>query len=325
MPRNVRSAALLAKLETTYATDSVPVGATNAILCSKPEWKFVPNNVKRDLLRPYFGNSEELVGTRYATVSFAVELVGSGVAGTAPAWGPLLRSCSFAETVLAVTRVDYLPITDTQESCTIYFFDSGVRSRLLGARGNVTLKLISGENPVLEFQFSGLYTALTANALPTVDYTAFLTPQVPTDANTDDLVLGGAVLSTGAPAITGGAPVPSLGLEISWGNAVNFTPLIGGETVDITDRAMTGKFRLDLTAAQQVSRMTDVLLATLSSVAMLHGTLTGRKVLAFAPSAQFTNPTNGELNGRRLIEYDLILVPDPAGAGNSEFRLVTSF
>lgn len=328
MPRSIRQAAVLAKIETTYAVDSVPVGATDAILCSKPVWQFTPNNVNRDLLRPFLGNSEELIGTRYCKVTFEVELVGPAALGTAPGWGPLVRACAFAETLNAgagVERADYVPVTDPQESASIYFFDSGVRSRVLGARGTVKPKAVAGEKPVLEFEFWGLYTPLTAVAVPAVDFTAFLTPEIPTDANTLDLVLGGTVAATGAVAITGGTAVPSLGLDLDVGNQLAFTPLIGGETVDITDRNASGKLRLDLTAAQQVSRMTDVLNATLSSVALSHGTVAARKVLLYAPSTQFTNPTNGELNGRRLLDYDLRLVPPPAGTGNDEIRIVTSF
>jgi hypothetical protein len=325
MPRSTRAAALLAKTEATYGVDSVPTGAANSMLVSKPVWNFRPNNVNRDLLRPFLGNSEELVGTRYCEVTFETELVGSGSAGVAPAWGPLVRACAMSETVEASTRVDYLPVTDPQESVTIYFFDSGVRNRVLGARGTFQVVCKAGEKPVLQFTFRGLYTALTAVALPTVDYSAFETPEVPTDANTLDLVLGGTLPGTGAPVITGGTAVPSLGLDIDIGNEVVFTPMIGGETVDIVDRAGSGKLMLDLTPAQQVTRMDAVLATTLSSVGLSHGTVVGSKVLIFAPSVQFANPTNGELNKRRLLEYDLRLVPPPAGSGNDEFRLVVSF
>lgn len=65
------------------------------------------NNVSRDLVRPFFGGSEQLVGTATVEVSFDVELAASGTAGTTPAWGPLLLGCAFAEAVTAGSRVDY--------------------------------------------------------------------------------------------------------------------------------------------------------------------------------------------------------------------------
>ena len=140
MPRYDRNQVILAKIESAYGTDSVPTGAANAILSSTP--RIVPlqaNNVDRDLVRGYLGGSEQLVGTRSVSCEFVVEIAGSGTAGTAPAWGLLLRACGFAEVVTAGTRVDYTPITNDQESLTLYWFDSGVRHVLRGARGNVTI------------------------------------------------------------------------------------------------------------------------------------------------------------------------------------------
>jgi peptide/nickel transport system substrate-binding protein len=56
----------------------------------------VANNVNRDLVRNYFGASEQLVGIAYIEAEFTVELQGSGTAATAPAWGALLRAAGHA-------------------------------------------------------------------------------------------------------------------------------------------------------------------------------------------------------------------------------------
>jgi hypothetical protein len=79
---------------------------------------------------------------------------------------------------------------------------------------------------------------------------------------------------------------------------------------------------LDMTAAQEVAKMADVKAATLSSMGLIHGKVAGNKFGFFSPSVQFTNPGKADINGRRLISYDLRLVPDPAGSGNDEARLV---
>jgi hypothetical protein len=120
----------------------------------------------------------------------------------------------------------------------------------------------------------------------------------------------------------GGTPYASQGLEIDLGNQTPFTALLGGETVDVTARAVTSKVSMDLAAAIEVGFYSDVELATLSSVGLLHGTVTGNKVLVFAPAVQKTNPQKAEVNGKRLISYDLRLVPV---SGNDELRIVTSF
>lgn len=324
MARFARQMVILAIAEAVYATDPVPAAAANAILISNPDvTPLQANNVDRDLLRSYFGGSEQLVGTKTVQMSFDVELVGGGTAGVAPAWAPLLEACAMSGALEATFRVDYLPVTDSQDSVAIYIHDSGVLHKLIGGRGTAVLRLIAGEKPVIRFTFTGLYGAVTATAQPAdADYSAFLTPMVPTDANTQDLMLGGTLSTAGAVTLTGGTAIPSLGIEIDLGNSVQFTPLIGGETVDVTQRVVTGRVRLDLTAAQEVARMTDVLNATLSSVGILHDTTAGRKVGLFLPSVQFINPSKDDLNGRRLIAYELRGVPNPAGAGNDEVRLV---
>jgi len=110
-----------------------------------------------------------------------------------------------------------------------------------------------------------------------------------------------------------------MGLDLDVANDVQFTPLIGGETVDVTDRKSVGKVRLDLTAAQEVAFDVQVLAATTSTFGMIHGAEAGKKVLVFLPSVQLINKQKDEINGRRLISYDLRLVPV---AGNDEIVII---
>jgi hypothetical protein len=409
MARYTRKRLITAKTESSYGVDIAPVAASDAILVSEIQAAFEPNNVDRALIRPYFGSSEQLVGTRSVTLSFNVELVGTGVAaGGAPAWAHLLEACAMdgaddtadtitastisalasdnsfndsgtgfvtagfevgqavvvsgftgdtannltgiitaltagkmtiggtdgdvivddaageAVTITAIKRHDFLPITDSVPSLSIYYYKDGSLRKALGCRGTAVLRLVSGEMPVLAFTFRGLDGGLTAVSLPgDADFSAFVTPEIPTDANTLDLNLGGTFSTTGAPAFTGGTAVPSLGLEVNLGGATPLVPLIGAESVDVTDRQLVGTVRLDLTAAQEVTRQAAVLAATLSSVGIIHGRLPGRRVALFLPTVQFTNPTEEDFNGRVLTRYELRGVP--SSTGNNELRVVASF
>lgn len=317
MPRYARNAAILAKIETTYGTDPVPTGAANAMLISNLSVNPLnANNVSRDLIATYFGGSEQLVGTAFLEASFDIELAGSGAAGTAPAWGALLRACGFAEAITASTRVDYTPITSAIESATIYYHDDGVLHKLLGARGTFDIKMGVGERPVLSFKFQGLDGGISAVANPALTLTAFKTPLVVTDANTGDVTIG---CTYSAGVLTGGTAYTSRGLQVSMGNAVTFTPLLGGETIDLTNREATGHIDLDLTAANEVTFMASVKANTKQGIGIVHGTTAGYKVLVHAPAAQLINPTKQDVNGRRLVGYDLRLVPS---AGNDELRIV---
>ena len=319
MSRFTRNTVMLSKAEGVYGTDSVPTGA-EAVLMSNPSFKLVTQNVDRNLVRPYFGNSEQLAGTKWLEHGGDVELVGSGTAGDPPAWKDLILACAMDTVEEAGVRVDYTPITDNQASVSNYVYKSGVLHKALGSRGKLSINMRQGEIPKLVFQFLGLYGGVSAAVPAGIDFGAYLVPQVVNNTNSTQLKLGATVNDTGAPVVTGGTPYPSLGLELDLGHEVPLTALVGGETIDVTDRKLTGKVTLDLTAAQEVTQEAAVLANTLQAVTFVHGTAAGKKVLVHCPKMQFTNPQYDDLNGRQLLTYDLVGVPD--GDGNNELRIV---
>lgn len=320
MPRYIRNTVILAKVEATSGTDAAPSGAANAILVS--EMSITPldaKNIDRNLIRGYFGGSEQLVGPASVKVSMTVELAGSGTAATAPAWGALLLGCASAEALLTVpARVEYSPVSTGLKTLTIYYYDDGVLHKLVGAMGNAMLSAKVGDRPTLKFEFVGLDAGISA-ALAAATLTAWKTPVAMTKANVVDITLGATYA---AGAITGGVVYPSTGLELNFGNVVNFTPMLSSETVDITDRQSSGSVELDLTAAQEVTFMGTVKANTTQSLALTIGLSAGNKIIVHATTVQLANPKKVDLNGKRLIGYDLRLVPTAAGSGNDEWRFV---
>lgn len=317
MPRFIRNTAILAKKETTYGTDAVPTGGSNAMLISNVSINPLnATNIDRDIIRGHFGASEQLVGDAYVEVSFDVELAGSGTAGTAPAWGPLLEACAFALTD-EEAYVEYLPVTNSQASASIYYYDDGVVHKVLGARGNATIKLGQGAKPVITYSFLGLDGGISADALPAQTLTAFQKPLVVTNQNSGDITLG-ATYSAGA--ISGGTTYPSQGIEINAGQVVNHTPLLGAESIDVSNRSTTASLRLELTAAQEVTIMGEVKSNALRALSFQHGATAGNIILVHAPAVQFINPSKQEFNGRRLIGFDATFLP--TAAGNDELRVV---
>ena len=317
--RYVRNTAILAKIESVYGTDPTPTEGANALLISNASiTPLQANNVNRDLLRPYMGGSEQLTGAAYVEMAFDVEFAGAGAAGSAPAYGPLLRACGFAETLSASIRAEYNLVTPVVDSVSIYYFSDGVKHVAKGCRGNVSIKMSSGDRPLLSFKFIGLDGGVSAATPSALTLTGFKTPLVVCEQNTGDVTLG-ATYTAATPTITGGAGYPSKGLEIELGNAVNYNPLLGGETVDISKREATGKLQLDLTAAQEVTFMATVKANSTQSVGLMHGTVAGNKVMVWMPAVQITTPSKADENGKLMIGYDLRLVPS---AGNDELKIV---
>jgi hypothetical protein len=315
--RYIKNALVAAKPETTPGVDAGPTGAANAILCA--EMSITPldaKNIDRNLLRSYWGASEQLVGPASVRVGLTVELAGSGTAGTAPAWGALLQACAVGEGILATpARVEYTPVNSGLKTLTIYYYDDGVLHKLLGVMGNCTFSAKVGERPLLKFDFIGLDGGI-AVASDTGTYTAWKKPVAMTKANVVDITIGA---SYAAGALTGGTLYSSTGIDLNVGNAVDFDALLGEEMVDITNRESTGSTELKLTAAAEVANMEIVKQNTLQSMGFTIGTTAGNKIILHASAMQMLSPKKVDRNGRRLIGYDLRFLPVN---GNDEWRFV---
>jgi hypothetical protein len=317
MPRFDRKQVILLKPEVTYGVDSVPTGAANALLVGNPNINPMDaKDVPREILSAFFGGDEILPGTRVVDMTFDLELQGSGAAGTVPPCGAALRAVGFAETNTPGQRTEYNPITDALESCTIYWHDDGVKHAAVGCRGAWELPAQIGDIPKLRLHMMGLYSTPSVAANPSPTLTAFKTPLPVTDANSGDITLG-CTYATGA--ISGGQAYPSQGISLNGGNQLAHTPMLGGESVDITNRDITGMVTFDLTPTQYVTLMGSVETAAKQSLGWVHGTAAGLKVLLFAPAVQLRNPRKVNLNGRRLDGFDLKLT---RSAGNDDLRIV---
>lgn len=322
-PRLIRKTAILAKLETAYGVDPIPTGAANALVVSN--LSINPLNaeyVSRDIIRAYLGASEELPGARYMECGFDIELVGAGAIATAPAWGPLMRAIGFAEVITPAVRVDYVPVSGAFESCAIYWYDDGVLHKLLGVRGTATLDLGVGNKPVISFKFMGVDGGTIEAVAGATTLTAWKIPQIVLDANSGDLTFGATHSAVLAPAFVGGTAYPSEGLSVDLGIKAQFQKLLGGESITISDRDVTGSVRLRLTAAEEVAAMTAVKAGALTSVGLMHGTVANEKVSVFMPNVQRKDLTKEDLNGERMIGFKLRVLPL---AGNDEIRITTSF
>jgi len=322
--RRMKNTTILAKIGVVYGTDVIPTGAVNAILVS--DVSFTPleaTNVDRNNIRAYMGANENLVGTAFKSLNYSVELVGSGTVAVAPSWGVLLRACGFAQAITAATRVDYTPVSAAFEWVDQYVYMDGAFHKLLGCRGTATLDVSSGAIPKINFSFKGIDAGISAAAPSGVDYTTWQTPQVVTDTNTADLLRGCTHAALVAPALVGGISYPYNKFSLDLGVDAPFIPLIGQESVEIIDRNITGDLEVDLTAAQDVSWMTDVKANTLASLGLMHGTVATKKTLIFAPAVQIHSPTYSDLSGKLMNTYKLVL--PPTGTGNNELRIVTSF
>lgn len=301
-----RKRTILAKLETTYGTDATPTGAANAILVRN--LSITPLNAElasRDLVRPYLGASEQLIASSYVQCEFEVEMAGSGTAGTAPAYGPLLKACGMTETDGA-SDVVYTPKSASFESVTIYYNIDGVLHKVTGARGNVEMQIAAGQIPVFRFSFTGLFNAPTDTAAPAVTYTAF---QSPLAANSDN--------TTGFSLFSYSGALQSMSLNLN--NAIQYRNLIGTEDVLLTDRQVSGEVVFEAPTITAKDFFSIALGSSLGELDITHGTVAGNKVQIQSTRVDISNPTYQDLNGIHMLQVPVTLVPSTAG--NDEFSI----
>jgi hypothetical protein len=167
-----------------------------------------------------------------ATLSFSTHIVGSGTAGTPPAWGTLAQACGHTETTVASTSNTYSMAsqnTGTFGFCHFMVSIGGEQFYCHNARGNCEETWTSGELPTAKWTFTGLENTPIASAILT-----------PTYANTG---LAVAVDAVNTPTFELGTQASPIAREFSaftynWGVETEFVSDGGGGTarVDITTR-----------------------------------------------------------------------------------------
>lgn len=298
---------LLAKIETTYGTDSGPTAAANAILASNVslnpmEGQDVPRNIER----ANFGAQEQIPVGLFSTLTF-VELQASGTLGTAPGWGPLMRMCSVAQVVTSLTKVEYTPITDGQESGSIYMAIDTNRHVLLGSRGSFVITLNAQGIPVMRFTMTGLFAVPTTVAKVNPVLTAFLGPLVATKANTPTFTIGAV-------------PMILRSFEFNRGADVQGRFLIGDESIRIVNAEESLKATVEAPALATYNPFTIAQNRTLQAIALVHGTVAGLRVKLDFATAQQKRPAGLE-NAQDVLEYPLDFVPLPGAAGNDQWKI----
>lgn len=309
MPRLFRLKTILAKIETVYGTDATPTGAADAILVRNVSINPQENDVvSRELVRAFLAGEDELpVATRVA-LDFEVEMAGAGAVDTPPKYGPLLRACGFAQTITATVKVEYKLVTSGFEACTIYFNMDGKLHKLLGARGNLSMKLNAKEVPAYMFKFTGLYVGISDAAFPATTLTAFQKPLPVNRVNTTGFTLHGFAGFM-------------YGMDIDMANSLIHRNLVGVEDVLITGRKPAGNITIEDPTQAQKDYYATVQAATLGALAITHGTAVGGKVKIDAPQVQLRAPALEERDGIAALKMGMLLLP--TAAGNDEITITT--
>jgi|ERR1051326_3327943 hypothetical protein len=289
-----RERTLLAKIEGVEGTDPTPTGAANAIFCS--DYTVVPiggGQVERATAFPTFGSMPSILVNKQVLINgIKVEGAGAGAAGTAPAYGPLLRACGLSETITAGVKVEYAPVSASQESITGYADESGALHKLTGARGNVSWLFPKDDIAQLQFDLCGRWNAPSAVALPSLTLTGFIDPLAINKVNTPTFTMDGfaAVLES---------------LTVNLGNKVVPRDRPNAATVRLTDRMATGSVTFEDPGIGTKDFFALVYGQTQFVMQLIHGTVAGNIIQLDMPKVQMLSPSYVNIDGVRHIQAQL--------------------
>ena len=287
----LRRLAILAKIESSYGVDPTPSPSADAVIVENFNHSYPAELEDPPASTGSISPTSHVLLRRTAEITFDVPLKGSGAAGTAPEWGPLLRACGFSETIDPGVSVTYEPESTSIASVTIYAYVDGLLMEFNGCRGNVVLSAIAADKARLSFTFRGKPAAPVDAAFPTI-------------SNTDTT----SALRVESATFTVGGDVLSInGLTVDMQNEVEFAD-------DITQANALGEAVLGARLPVGTINPEAVLVATKDlygiwsantqqAIALSLGSVAGNQVAISIPDARFRELTPGDRQGAFI--YDI--------------------
>jgi hypothetical protein len=281
----------MVKIESVYNTDPTPVAGTDDVLVEEPNSANEGLRMtERPAVRPSLAALQSIYGGRLKTITFAVELKGSGTAGTPPEIDPLLRACGYAVTNVPVTSDTYKPASSSLESCTIYDHKDGKREILTGCVGTFTAVCEAGMPVKLNFTMTGHVVVPTDVSLPTPTYDSTL----PVPFKSATLTIGGysAVINA---------------LNIDAGNEVAMPPSVnasdGYGTIQIVSRNISGSFDPEDTLVATKDWWGEFVAGTNVAINTgVIGSTAGNKFQITQPACYYNDMSEGDREGIASLE-----------------------
>jgi len=281
---------LLAKLEVTYNTDSTP-GVGDALLVENL-------SISNEGLRMHersgpkntMGPKSSYYGGHLRSITFDMNLKGSGTVGTAPEAGVPLQVCGFDETIVASTSVTYAPVSESISSATFYYYEDGKLRKLTGCRGNVSFNGEAGGPMKASFTITGHDAGESDASLISPTFDATVPP----------------VFKNSAFAFDSHAAVISK-LAFDMGNTIATPASVsasdGFGEIRITDRNVTGSF--DPEQVLIATKDYEGFLSSDSTVALdsgVIGSVAGNKLQITQPACRATDVSFAERDGISTYE-----------------------
>lgn len=303
MARKARKKVIAYATETVYGQDAIQSGTPKYLLGR--EFSITPmagESTALDYDDGLLGRSGEIVTELYVTVEFTVDFASGGAATTPAPWGDLMAAClrkvvSHTVDPDGADETVYQIDDESTGSLTLYYYQSGVLHRVVGARGSLSLSAAAKNFGGIKFTFTGLHSLVNSAALPAADFTPWQTP----------LKIG---VENSAFTIDGAA-VKMISLEYDQANTVVYQEYVGHEEVLITDFAPTGTLVIEAPTLAELDVFALAKNASEHAVVFANGPV-GDQVEWSSSRVQFGRPTYADQDGTQT--YSIPIMP----LGNSD-------
>jgi hypothetical protein len=291
--QTIRNRILLCKVESVYGTDPTPVVGTDALEAKNVKFGVVGDLLKRDNIRGNISPVAPVVGKRHAEITFDLELKGSGTAGVAGKLDAIFQACSFVGTATVVSGsscVQYLPVSSSQKSVTVYLYDmdsgSAVLKKITGAVGSFSLKGAAGSYATLSVTLKGLYNEPADVALPAA----------PTYESTVPPVIQSAAFTI---ASVGSLVIQDLSIDLA--NSIaerdDISSANGVKSFFIVSREPKGSINPEATQISIINTFNKWANSTTQALSAQIGSTAGNIIAISAPKALFEDAKDGDRNG----------------------------
>lgn len=314
-----RNSVILAKVESTYATDPTPVVATDAVLGTAPQISLEAQVLERNVTVGTLSPTAHVVGKKIVNCSFGVEFKSESAALDGVSSNPIqlddiLRASGFAATYTVETSppssndgfVTYAPISTSLESATLYIFPGKeMRHKITGAYCNWTIDITAGQYANMNVDFKGIYNEPT-------DTTA----STPTYATDTPVQIESIALAFGA--VTG---MVVRNLQIMLNNEIveraDVNSAEGFKGLRIAGRKPMVKFRMEkaLAATWNIYNALDA--GTSYSTTFTIGTTAGQKILVTIPKLVLSDIKESDDAGIVMLDVEGLCARNSSG-GNDE-------
>jgi len=305
----VKDESVLVKIESTYNTDSTPANS-DAVPAENISWAHVgARSVERPIVNGDLSPLVSIYAGSLRSISFDVEVKGSGSAGTAPDIGPVLIACGMDETVSVSTSVIYTPeASGSHVSVTVYYYSGGLRYVLTGCYGTANFTFIAGERIMMNVTLTGHSSAPTTQTLVSPSFS---------DTTAPEPVLGTTFTINSYAAVINE-------FSFSDGNVVStpasVTASDGYADLRISERKVTGK--IDPEDTVTATQDWEALFRARTAMAVVAGPIgsAGNIVQFDLAAASYNNQGQGDRDGIRTRVMDFEALPTSVG-GLDEFTI----